>query len=129
MTTLSKPLIAFAAAFGAIAATGAAIGQAAPAPNGETLFRQRCAMCHANVAGRPATLGPNLVGLAGRKAGSTPFNYSPALKKSNITWTRAELDSFLAAPARKVPGTRMVIAVTDPAQRAAIVTYLTRPAR
>ena len=38
-------------------------------------------------------------------------------------------DSFLAAPARKVPGTRMVIAVTDPAQRAAIVTYLTRPAR
>lgn len=96
----------------------------APAPNGETLFRQRCQQCHSVIPGKTTTLGPSLIGVVGRKAASTPFSYSPALKASNLTWNRATLDRFLTAPSRTVPGTRMVISVSDNAQRAALITYL-----
>ena len=68
-------------------------------------------------------------GVAGRKAAATTFNYSPALRASGLTWTRANLDRYITAPSRMVPGTRMVIAVSDAAQRAALLNFLTRPAR
>lgn len=98
---------------------------AAPAgPNGETIFRQRCQSCHA--IGRPSTLAPSLAGVVGRKAASTTFNYSPALRRSNLTWTRQNLDQFITSPTRKVPGTRMVISLADPAQRAALLDYLAK---
>ncbi|MFT4025590.1 MAG: c-type cytochrome [Novosphingobium sp.] len=98
----------------------------APAgPSGEALFRQQCAACHSLEAGKQTPLGPNLRGIAGRRAGATSFSYSPQLKQSRLTWTAAELDRFLAAPTRVVPGTRMPIGVSNPAQRAALIAYLT----
>jgi cytochrome c len=98
---------------------------AAPPPvNGETLFRQRCQMCHSVAAAGPTTLGPNLKGVVGRPAASTAFNYSAALRQSKLTWTRADLDRYLSAPAKLVPGTRMAIALSDPAQRAAVIKFL-----
>jgi len=100
-----------------------------PGPDGGALFRQRCASCHNMTPGARAILAPGLPGVLGRKAGSTQFNYSPALRASRLTWTRANLDRFLAGPGRLVPGTRMVIAVSDPAQRAAIIDYLANPGR
>lgn len=101
-----------------------ASAQTAPA-NGETVFRQRCQACHTATAGQPSRIGPNLAGVVGRKAASAPaFNYSPALKASGLTWTRANLDRYLSGPARMVPGTRMAVALTDNAQRAALITYL-----
>jgi cytochrome c len=115
---------------GALALLCASSGlQAQNAPDGAAQFRMRCASCHTVVPGGRAVLGPNLSGVVGRKAASTPFNYSPALKASNLTWTRANLDRFLTAPTRMVPGTRMVIGVSDSAQRAALLNYLTRPTR
>ncbi len=99
------------------------------APDGAALFRMRCGSCHTVTAGGRATLGPNLAGVTGRKAAATPFNYSPALKASNLTWTRANLDRYLQGPTRLVPGTRMVIAVSDAGQRAALLNFLARPAR
>ena len=96
---------------------------AADKPDGTVLYRQRCASCH-GAPDRPSTLAPNLTGVVGRKAASTAFNYSAALKASGLTWNRANLDRFLTAPARMVPGTRMVIGVTDPAQRAALLDHL-----
>jgi len=96
---------------------------AADKPDGAVLYRQRCASCH-GATDRPTTLAPNLTGVVGRKAASGPFNYSAALKASGLSWSRANLDRFLSAPARMVPGTRMVISVTDPAQRAAVLDYL-----
>ena len=77
--------------------------------------------------GARAVLAPSLIGVVGRKAGSTPFNYSPALKASNLTWTRPNLDRFIAGPGQMVPGTRMVISVSDPAQRGAILNFLAHP--
>lgn len=99
----------------------------APAIDGGALFRQRCAACHNMTPGARSVLAPSLQGVVNRKAASTTFNYSPALKASNLTWNRTNLDRYLTAPTRMVPGTRMVIAVPDAAQRAAILNYLTKP--
>ena len=111
----------------ALLAMASALPAAGPAPDGAQLFQQRCASCHNMVPGARAVLAPSLVGVVGRKAASSTFNYSPALKASNLAWTRANLDRFLSGPGRMVPGTRMVIAVSDPAQRAAILNFLARP--
>ena len=98
---------------------------APPAPSGEQVFKQRCQMCHTVAPNVPGPLAPSLAGVVGRKAASTGFaNYSPALKAANITWTKANLDRFLAGPAKMVPGTRMAVMMTDPAQRAALIAYL-----
>ena len=100
---------------------------AAPALDGAALFRQRCAGCHTVTPGARAVMAPNLSGLVGRKAASTSFAYSPALKASKLVWNRANLDRYLTAPNKLVPGTRMVIAVSDAKQRAAILDFLAKP--
>ncbi|WP_245857315.1 c-type cytochrome [Sphingomonas ginsenosidimutans] len=92
--------------------------------DGGTIFRQRCQMCHVTTPGARAGLGPNLAGVGGRKAASTDFLYSSALRASNLKWDKATLDKFLQAPAKLVPGTRMAIAIANPADRAAVVNYL-----
>jgi cytochrome c len=94
------------------------------APNGEMLFRQRCSMCHSAVASRQLPLGPNLAGVVGRKAGSTGFAYSPQLKGSGLTWSRANLDRYLTGPARMVPGTKMAVVVPNAGERAALIDFL-----
>jgi len=117
------------AAASSLIIAGAAISPllaAPPAANGETLFRQRCQVCHSVDVAKPAGVGPNLRGVVGRKAATATFNYSAAMKQSNITWTQANLDRYLAAPTKIVPGTRMVIAVSDATQRAAIIKYLSQ---
>ncbi len=121
-TILPLSAIITAAGLAALAASATA----APPPAGDQSFKQRCQACHAlTPGGAPGPLAPNLRGVVGRKAGSTPFKtYSPALKASNIVWNAAKLDTYLAAPTKMVPGTRMVIAVSDPAQRKAIIAYL-----
>jgi cytochrome c len=129
MGDLSVKLFLPAAA--ALTLTGATsvAAQSAPQPDGAALFRTRCASCHTVTPGARTTVGPNLSGIVGRKAASTTFSYSTALKASNITWTRANLERYLSGPTRMVPGTRMVIAVSDAAQRAALLNYLARPTR
>jgi len=85
-----------------------------------------CTACHTVVKGGRNGIGPNLSGLIGRRAGSVPgFTYSAAMKSSGLTWDAKTLDAFLAAPTKKVPGTKMPISVSDPAKRAAIIAYLT----
>jgi cytochrome c len=113
----------------ALLSTASALPAAGPVPDGALLFQQRCAACHTVAPGGRAGLAPSLSGLVGRKAASTQFNYSPALKASKLTWTRANLDRYLTGPGQMVPGTRMVISISDPAQRAAILNFLARPSR
>ena len=101
--------------------TGAAAAQG-DAANGEQLYA-RCAACHALGYDR---VGPRHCGLLGRKAGAVPgFDYSPAMKKSRITWTAKTLDAFLANPGRTIPGTTMTYAgVPEPKERADLIAYL-----
>jgi len=101
---------------------------AGDAQAGATLVKQRCQMCHVlNKGQKPSALAPNLNGVIGRKAGTTSdfALYSPALKASNIVWTPAKVDAFLAGPGKLVPGTKMVISVADAKDRANIVAFLT----
>lgn len=90
---------------------------------GEQLFKQRCVSCHA-VAGQGGKLGPDLGGIVGRKAGATAYAYSPALKASKTVWTATTLDAYLSAPAKAAPGTKMLISVSNPDQRKAVIAYL-----
>ncbi len=112
----------------AIAAVVPAAAMLAPsagdAARGQSLFQKSCAVCHGKAAAGGG-LGPNLIGLKGRKAGTAPgFAYSPALKRYAKSWDAANLDAYLTGPTKLVPGTRMVVKVTAPADRRDIIAYL-----
>lgn len=110
-------------AFGVAAALSQPSVAQSPA-SGAQAFAQ-CRACHTLNKGGRSGLGPNLHGVFGRQAGALPgYNYSPALKKSGLRWDDKTLDEYLAAPMKKVPGSRMPIAVVDPAKRAALIAYL-----
>ena len=89
---------------------------------GRQIFVKRCSVCH--VTGMGAGLGPGLGGVVGRKAASTHFGYSRALREANLTWDRATLDRFLDAPSRLVTGTTMPMAIPDETERHAVLDYL-----
>lgn len=111
----AEPSMAEAEELAAVAATSAAQPPAA---------FQQCLSCHSVEPGQNR-IGPSLAGVFGHHAASVPgFNYSPALKGSGITWDRASLDSWITAPMKMVPGTRMVIGVPNPEAREAIIDYL-----
>lgn len=124
MKRLLIPSLATAAALFALPllVPGHAAAQTDPV-RGETLFKQRCAMCH-TVKGKGGKLGPDLTGVAGRKAGSGSFAYSPAMKSSKIVWKPATLETYLAAPTKLIPGSRMTISVSKPEERKALAAYL-----
>jgi cytochrome c len=94
---------------------------------GEAVYA-RCMACHALAYDRT---GPHHCGLFGRRAGSVPgFPYSEAMKRSDIVWSAATLDRFLANPTKVVPGTAMGYAgVTDPAERHALIAWLKQATR
>jgi len=73
-----------------------------------------------------AKVGPNLVGVVGRKAGTTQSLLGPSenMKKYGVTWSAETLDEFLVNPSAKVPGTAMAGILTDPQQRADVIAYL-----
>ncbi len=97
-------------------------------PAAGAVVYQRCMACHALEYNRT---GPRHCGLVGRRAGSVrDFQYSDAMRKSGIVWTRKTLDQFLTAPMKVVPGTYMTYAgVDDPRDRADLIAYLDRETR
>lgn len=95
---------------------------------GEAAFA-RCKSCHTIDAGGPNGIGPNLNGIAGRATAShAGFAYSDAMKAhagTNPTWTLDELDLFITAPGRHVPGTKMSFAgIRDTATRVNLIAWL-----
>ena len=84
-----------------------------------------CAACHSVTSGT-TSFGPNLRGVAGRKAASLEgYAYSPALKASAIVWDAQTLDHWLTSPQKAVPGTKMPFTgIADPDRRKQIVDYL-----
>jgi cytochrome c len=77
------------------------------AATGERAFKQ-CASCHQVGVNAHGGFGPELNGLFGRRAGSTPdYAYSDAMKRSGIVWDERTLSAFLHDPGKLVPGTKM----------------------
>ena len=98
--------------------------QAQDAKRGEKVFEE-CRACHA-ADGAGNEVGPGLRGVFGRKAGEREdFRYSPAMKRSNITWTAQTLDAFITDPQKVVPANRMPYAgLTDARARADLIQYM-----
>ena len=95
--------------------------------NGKTIFMQRCGICHAvnNEPGAPV-MGPTMVGLIGRKAGTEkefPL-FTPAMKAYGVKWSAKTLDEFLLNPMTAVPGTTMPMVLPDDKERADVIAYL-----
>jgi cytochrome c len=109
----------------ALFATQVGSNVAIGAPIGEDLFRAKCVGCHAISCNR---LGPKLVGVIGRKAGSVPdfASYTPALKNSGLVWSEETLDAFLRDPARTIPGTSMAALgrIDSASDRSDLIAYL-----
>jgi cytochrome c len=99
------------------------------AVRGEVKF-QDCAACHKLEAGAN-NVGPSLHGIFTRKAGElADFRYSPALKRSGITWTPETLDQFITDPQALVPANRMPYAgIADAGDRADLIAYLSKAAQ
>jgi cytochrome c len=94
------------------------------AARGEARF-QDCAACHKLEAGSN-DVGPSLHGIFERKAAAlTDFRYSPAMKRSGISWTPETLDKFIADPQAMVSANRMPYAgMANPNDRADLIAYL-----
>jgi cytochrome c len=95
---------------------------------GEAAFA-RCQACHDGHQGGADKIGPNLYGVVGgpvmHRAG---FAYSDAMQAHKAefpTWGYDELDHFLTAPGRYVPGTKMSFAgIRDTNTRINLIAYL-----
>jgi cytochrome c len=75
-------------------------------------------------------IGPSHQGVFGRKAGAVPgYNYTAALKGSNIVWDEAALDQWLTNPQALVPGTKMMYSVDNAQDRADVIAFLRDKAR
>lgn len=99
--------------------------QNADLDNGQAKFAL-CKSCHTVVQGGGNMVGPNLYGVFGRKAGTSPaFAYSDGLKSSGIVWDAASLDKWITNPRALVPGTKMTyIGMSDPKDRTDVIAYL-----
>ena len=91
---------------------------------GEKIF-ENCRACHA-ADGAANEVGPGLRSVFGRRAGERDdFRYSPALKRSGITWTPQTMTDFVADPQKMVPGNRMPYdGLPDARDRADLITYM-----
>ncbi len=95
---------------------------------GEAAFA-RCQACHNAAAGGADGIGPNLFGVVGgpvmHRGG---FAYSDAMsahKAEAPTWGYDQLDQFITAPARYVPGTKMSFAgIRDQQTRINLIAWL-----
>ena len=116
------PKIALAVGVALAAGFAAVDGAKGETPAGRAAFEKRCTGCHALDHEK---IGPRLVGVVGRKAGTIPdFPYSDAVKKSGVVWSEATLDKWLTDPESVIPETDMSFRLDNAVERAAIIAFL-----
>jgi cytochrome c len=110
---------------GLLFAGSATAASAADTAAGQQIFKAQCGICHSVAAGVNG-IGPTLLGVVGRSAGSAPgFQYTADHKKLGVTWDAATLDKYLTNPRAMVPDTTMIYAgLKDDADRANLIAYL-----
>ena len=104
---------------------GAVPAHAGDAGHGARVFAEECAACHSARPGKNK-MGPSLFGVAGRAAASVPdYVYSVAMKGSGVNWTAENLDAWIAAPPKLVPGSKMQYeGLADSGARADLIAFL-----
>lgn len=96
---------------------------------GRNVFK-RCQACHTDTDGGPNKVGPNLWDIVDRPIASHEgFSYSAAMKDfsegGEKVWTFENLDAFIKAPKKDIPGTAMGFAgLAKDQDRADLLVYL-----
>jgi len=92
---------------------------------GAKLFTSECSECHTMKEGKNKK-GPSIYGVLGRKAATiSDYDYSSAIRSSNIVWSEAKLDEYITSPAKMVPGGKMKYeGLRDAAKRDDLIKYL-----
>ena len=91
---------------------------------GRQLFGLHCGSCHELDAEKHGP-GPHLVGVIGRAAGEVGgFNFSEALRSSDVVWTRDSIEQFLIDPQQFAPGTSMSSSDITEEEARAIADYI-----
>jgi cytochrome c len=76
---------------------------------GETLFKQKCSVCHKIGPGAVNFVGPELNGIIGRKAGTAAgYSYSDGVKNAGFNWDSDKLHTWLTNPKAMIAGTKMI---------------------
>lgn len=103
--------------------TGTALA-AGDAKKGKRVFN-KCKACHF-LDKKKNKIGPHLVGIMGRKAGSVEkFKYSKAMKNSGIVWGEKSLEAYLTKPKKFIPGNKMTFAgLKKESQRKNVIAYI-----
>ena len=95
---------------------------ASSAARGLAIYTAKCSACHSVDENR---VGPSHAGVLGRRAGKVKdYDYSEALTKSKVVWSRANLERWLTDPEKVIPGQRMGYRLSLPQERADVVAYL-----
>lgn len=120
-------ILAFAAAV-LIAAGQAQAQETAPTSDpeaGATVFK-KCMACHKVGPDAKSGVGPSLNGVVGRLAGTYPdYSYSTAMKNSGLIWDELTLRTYLHAPRKLVPGTKMAFpGIKKDQEIADVIAYL-----
>lgn len=86
----------------------------------------QCVVCHSVEKGGPMRVAPNLWGIVGApKAREKGYGYSTALASAGGVWTQQDLNDYLAAPDKFLPGTKKtIIGLPKPKERAELITFL-----
>lgn len=92
---------------------------------GKTAYEKQCKQCHSLEVGSN-NKGPQLSRIYGAKVALlNDYQYTDALKNSQIVWTAEQLDHYIANPKQAVNGTRMRSEpIADAKTRQDIIAYL-----
>jgi cytochrome c len=118
-------LVALLSLAGAVLAESPANAMGDPV-RGRQIFAP-CRTCHYPEKGYGHHNGPSLFGVFGRRAGTQEgfLYYSETVKRSNLIWTPALLDAWLANPGSLFSGTNMMfVGIRDARDRADLIAYL-----
>jgi cytochrome c len=101
---------------------------AADATAGADSFDANCAECHSIAKPIKNKKGPSLVGVVGRNSASVPgFDYSDAMKKASLLWTKENLDAYIKNPKAVVPNDKMKFkGLNDANERIDLIEFLSK---
>lgn len=86
----------------------------------------QCVVCHSIEKNGPMRVAPNLWGIVGApKARVKGYGYSRALLEASGVWTEQELNEYLTAPGKFLPGTtKTLTGLPNPQERAQLIAFL-----